>query len=300
MPRNQTKTPLVLAGFEDIFNASTPQNGEYVQSLLLTDLREPDPHPFAVRDDESMTILVESIQQYGVREPGLARPHPDGGYELLCGNRRKRACELAGFTEMPVIVRELTNEQAILAMVDSNLQQRETILPSEKAWAYRCRMEALNHNGIKAERHSHDIMAEQTGESMAQIFRFIRLTELLETLLDMVDAKQLAFNPAVELSHLSYCEQRVVLECMGKYEIRPSLSQAVRMKKLKKAGTLTPEMIDDILSEAKGQTGSEPKEDKTLRRFKRFFPEDYTPKQIEAVISDLLRSWQLSQRAEVC
>ena len=292
MPRNQTKAPLVLTGFEDIFNASTPQSGEYIQMLSLNELHEPDPHPFAVRDDESMENLVKNICENGVREPGLARPLSDGGYELLCGNRRKRACELAGITEMPVIVRELTDEQAVLAMVDSNLQQRETILPSEKAWAYRCRMEALNHNGVKAERHSHDIMAEQTGESMAQIFRFIRLTELIETLLDMVDAKQLAFNPAVELSHLEYSEQRVVFDCMGKYEIRPSLSQSVRMKKLKQAGTLTPEMIDEILSEAKGQANREPKEDKTLRKFKRFFPEDYSLKQIDEIIVKLLTDWK--------
>jgi ParB family chromosome partitioning protein len=132
---------LALAGYDDIFNIAVPPNGEFVQILPLTELHAPDPHPFTVRDDDAMTKLVESVIEYGVLEPGLARPDPDGGYELLCGNRRKRACELAGLTEMPVIVRELNDKQAVLAMVDSNLQQRETILPSEKAWAYRCRME---------------------------------------------------------------------------------------------------------------------------------------------------------------
>jgi len=292
MSRNKTNTNLALAGFEDIFSVGTPQQGEYVHMLPLSELHEPDPHPFAVRDDEEMAQLTENVREYGVREPGLARPHADGGYELLCGNRRKRACELAGLTEMPVIVRKLTDEQAVLAMVDSNLQQRETILPSEKAWAYRHRMEALNHNGIKAEQHSCDIMAEQTGESVPQIFRFIRLTELIENLLDMVDAKQLALTPAVELSHLPYSEQHIVFDCMGKYEVRPSLSQAVRMKKLHKAGTLTAEMIDDILSEAKRQVEPKPKEDKWLGRFKRFFPEDYTPAQMGEIISKLLTEWK--------
>jgi len=239
-----------------------------------------------------MMKLAENVREYGIREPGLARPLADGGYELLCGNRRKRACELAGFTEMPVIVRELTDEQAVLAMVDSNLQQRETILPSEKAWAYRCRMEALNHSGVKAAQNSCDIMAEQTGETTAMIFRFIRLTELVEPLLDMVDTKQLAFTPAKELSYLTYDEQHVVVDCMAKYEIRPSLSQAVRMKKLNKEGTLTPEMIDEILSEAKGQTAPKPKEENGLGRFKRFFPENYTPLQMSEVITKLLTEWK--------
>ena len=289
--RKQTTGSLALAGFEDIFNVGAQQNGEHVQMLPLTELHAPDPHPFAVRDDEAMKGLAENIRKYGVREPGLARPH-DSGYELLCGNRRKRACELAGLTEMPVIVRELTNEQAVLLMVDSNLQQRETILPSEKAWAYRCRMEALNHNGVKAEQHSCETMAEQTGESAAMIFRFIRLTELVENLLDMVDAKQLAFTPAIELSHLTYEQQHIVVDCMGKYETRPSLSQAVRMKKLNKAGTLTAEIIDEILSEAKSQSAPKPKEEKGLGRFRRFFPDDYSPAQMSEVITKLLTEWK--------
>jgi ParB family chromosome partitioning protein len=292
MPRNQGKANLALAGFEDIFNVGATQSGEYIQSLPLNKLHAPDCHPFHVNDDEQMTLLVESVKQFGVREPGLARKRVDGDYELLCGNRRKRACEIAGFTEMPVIVRELDDDLAVIAMVDSNLQQRETILPSEKAWAYRMKMEALNHNGVKGERFSCDIMEEQMGESKAQIFRFIRLTELVENLLDMVDAKQLAFTPAVELSHLSYSEQHIVVDCMAKYEIRPSLSQAVEMKKLNKSGTLTAEIIDHILSKAKGQASQEPKEEKGLKRFKRFFPEDYTPAQMGDIIMKLLTDWK--------
>jgi len=289
MSRNQTN--LALAGYDDIFNVGTPKDGERVQSLSLTELYAPDCHPFQVNNDEQMTLLVESVKQYGVREPGLARTRTDGGYELLCGNRRKRACELAGLTEMPVIVRELDDDLAIIAMVDSNLQQREAILPSEKAWAYRMKMNALNHNGVKGEQYSCDIMEEQMGESKAQIFRFIRLTELVESLLDMVDAKQLAFNPAVELSHLPYDKQHIIVDCIAKYEIRPSLSQTVKMKKMNKAGTLTAEIIDQILSETKGQAAPKSKEDKTIRKFKRFFPDDYTPLQIENVIISLLQNW---------
>jgi ParB family chromosome partitioning protein len=283
MPHSKDKTNIALAGFEDIFNVGTAgslQNGEHIQMLPLTELHEPDPHPFIVRDDEAMMKLAENVREYGIREPGLAR-RVDNGYELLCGNRRKRACELAGLTEMPVIVRELTDEQAVLAMVDSNLQQRETILPSEKAWAYRCRMEALNHNGVKAERNSCDTMAAQTGESAAQIFRFIRLTELVDKLLDMVDTKQLALTPAVELSHLEYTEQYAVADCMTKYEVKPSLSQAVRLKRLNQAGTLTAEMIEIILAETKKHPRGEPTGSALYRRF---FPPSYSPKKIYELI----------------
>lgn len=289
----KTNGNLALAGFEDIFNVGTPQNGECVVEIALTELHAPDCHPFRINDDEQMTQLVKSIKQFGVREPGLARPHEDGGYELLCGNRRKRACKLAGLDKMPVIVRELDDDLAVIAMVDSNLQQRERILPSERAFAYKMKMDALNHNGVKADKHSCEIMAEQTGESTAQIFRFIRLTELVETLLDMVDARQLAMTPAVELSHLSYDEQHIVASCMEKYEIKPSLSQAVKLHKMNKDGTLTESAIDKILSEAKGQAAqSKPKEDKGLGRFKRFFPAEYTALQMSEVITKLLSEWQ--------
>jgi ParB family chromosome partitioning protein len=193
---------------------------------------------------------------------------------------------------MPVIVRDLDDDLAVIAMVDSNLQQRETILPSEKAWAYRMKMEALNHNGVKGERLSCDIMEEQAGESKAQIFRFIRLTELVEKLLDMVDAKQLAISPAVELSRLGYKEQHTVVDCMTKYEVKPSLSQAVRLKKLNKAWELTAELIDEILSEAKGQTSREIKEDKALGSFRSFFPDGYKPEQMSEIIVKLLSKWK--------
>ena len=174
-------------------------------------------------------------------------------------------------------------------MVDSNLQQRETILPSERAWAYRMKMEALNHNGIKDGKHSCDIVTEQTGESKAQIFRYIRLTELVEKLLDMVDAKQLALTPAVKLSYLPFDEQLVVVECMVKHEVKPSLSQTVRLKKLHQSGELTPEMIDEILSEIKKPTVNEPK---ASDQYRQFFPPDFSAEQMEEIITSLLKEWQ--------
>ena len=264
-------------------------SGDSVQEIALTELHAPDCHPFQVNDDEAMSRLVESVKRFGVREPGLARIRADGGYELLCGNRRKRACRLAGLTSMPVIVRELDDDSAVIAMIDSNLQAREKILPSERAFAYKMKMEALNHNGVKADRHSCDVMAAQTGDSTAQIFRYIRLTELIEVLLDKVDAKQLSLTPAVELSHLSYDEQRVVAECMDRYDVKPSLSQAVRFKKLKQAGTLTAKTIDEILAEEKKPPKGEPR---GSLRFRKFFPPDYSREQIEAAIMELLRARQ--------
>ena len=214
--------------------------GERVVEIPLAELHEPDPHPFLVQDDDAMTALVESIRQYGVREPGLARPRADGGYELLCGNRRRRACEIIGLAVLPVIIRNLSDLDAATAMADSNLLQREKLLFSEKAWAYRVKMEALNHTGIKAEQHSVEVIVEQTGESRNQIFRLIRLTELVDVILHKVDARELAFNTGVELSYLDYDEQFIVADTMAKHDVRPSLSQAVRFKQLKKDGKVTP------------------------------------------------------------
>jgi ParB family chromosome partitioning protein len=193
---------------------------------------------------------------------------------------------------MPVIVRELDDDLAIIAMVDSNLQQREKILPSERAFAYKMKMDALNHNGVKADKNSCDVMAEQTGESTAQIFRFIRLTELVEVLLDKVDARQLALTVAVELSRLPYDKQHIVADCMAKYEVKPSLSQAVKMKKLEQDGKLAAETIEEIMSIDKLFTEPKPKEDKTFGRFKRFFPAEYTAKQMSDVITKLLTDWK--------
>jgi len=291
MPRKTTTVGnLVLVGYEDIFNASTGNpNGERVEQIPLTDLFPPEFHPFLVNDDDAMLRLAESVKEYGVREPGIARPRTDGGYELLCGNRRKRACELAELEAMPVIIRNLDDDLAAIVMVDSNLEQREKILPSEKAWAYKIMMEALNHNGVKGESHSYEVMVERTGESKNQIFRIIRLTELIVTLLDKVDANQLSFNPAVELSYLSQKEQTAVADAMAVHGVKPSLSQAVRLKKLKQSGKLTREVIDRMLSEEKKPPKGEPT---GSARYRRFFPASYSPKQIDEVIVELLTDWK--------
>jgi len=288
-----------LTGFKDIFKSTAKKmDGESITEIPLSELYPPEFHPFQVNDDEAMQRLVQSIRQYGVREPGLARPRANGGYELLCGNRRKRACELANIADMPVIVRELNDDEAIIALVDSNLERRETLLYSEKAWAYRVKLEALNHRGAKSDTQgqlSVEILCEQTGESKNQIFRLVRLTELIAALIDKVDVKQLAFNPAVELSYLSISEQTVIAESMAKYDVKPSLSQAVRLKKMKQDGTLTSEVIESVLSEAKRP----PKSEATgTTQFRRYFPDDYTPRQMEKVITDLLRNWQ-SEQAKV-
>ena len=183
MPRSNTVGNLALAGYEDIFSVGNGNvDGERIVQIPLTELHAPEFHPFNVLDDLSMYRLAESVKEYGVREPGLVRPRADGGYELVCGNRRKRASELAGLKAMPVIIREMSDALAALVMVDSNLDQREVILPSERAWAYKVMMEALNHNGIKGESHSHEIMVERTGVKKSQLFRIIRLTELIITL----------------------------------------------------------------------------------------------------------------------
>lgn len=261
-----------------------------VSEIPLASLYPPGFHPFQVNDDDAMEQLVKSVKQYGVREPGLARPRTKGGLELIAGNRRKRACELAGFKTMPVLIREMDDDSAAIAMVDSNLMHRETILPSEKAWAYRVKLEALNHNGVKSDAHSVNVLVAQTGESRNQIYRLVRLTELVVTLLDKVDARQLALNPAVELSYLSVREQAAVADTMCRYDVKPSLSQAVRLKKLKQSGNLTADIIDAILSESKKPPKGEPT---GSARYRRFFPPEYSPKQIDAVIIQLLSEWNV-------
>lgn len=289
MPK--TMSPIALTGFTDIFNAST-YDGERITEIALKELNAPDCHPFRVNDDEAMTLLADSIREFGVREPGLARPRTEGGFELLCGNRRKRASEIVGLATMPVIIRELDDDMAAIAMVDSNLSQREKLLYSEKAWAYKMKLEALNHKGIKSECHSADKIAAQTGDNKCKVYKIIRLTELIESLLDKVDVHDLAFNTAVELTYLTYDEQRTVADIMTKYDVKPSLSQAVRLKKMKQAGTLTDAVIDEVLSESKESPVSE---SKITLRYRKFFPPEYSPKQIEAVIIDLLQTWRKTQ-----
>ena len=311
LPKNNVTDNLVLEGFGDIFQStivatdeiddvegSSNNDGENIIQIALCELHPPEFHPFHVNDDEAMYRLAKNIKQYGVREPGLVRPRPRGGYELLCGNRRKRACELENIPTMPVIIRDLDDHSAAIAMVDSNLEQRESLLLSEKAWAYQVKLEALNHQGVKSDNPgqlSVDILCEQTGESKNQIFRLVRLTQLILPLLDKVDAKQLAFNPAVALSYLSQVEQTAVASAMDNYDIKPSLSQANRLKKMKQSDKLTVEIIDQVLSETKKPPKGEPT---GSMRFRNFFPPEYSRKQMDAVITSLLKGWQAEHQAD--
>ena len=310
MPKTKEIGNLALAGYNDIFAstvdnpnseqaAQTKNDGniithvERVVQIPLTELHPPEFHPFQVIDDDEMYRLAHNIKLYGVREPGLVRPRYDDnnnldGYELLCGNRRKRACEISELPTMPVIIRDMSDDDAAIAMVDSNLEQREKLLYSEKAWAYRLKLEALNHSGVKGDKLSVEILVEQTGESKNKIFRLVRLTELVVDLLDKVDANKLSFIPAVELSYLSQSEQIAVVAAMDNYDIKPSHSQALRLKKLKQAGELTPELIDEVLSEIK----KEARDSKEIGQFSEYFPKGYTIRQMSEVIADLLRDWQ--------
>ena len=243
---------IVLKSVDDIFqteeNRADAQR-ERVQEIPLDQLKPFRNHPFKVRDDQRMLDTVDSIREYGVLVPAIARPDPEGGYELISGHRRKRGCEMAGLQTMPVIIRNLDDDAAVLVMVDSNIQ-REELLPSERAFAYKMKLEALKHQGARSDLTSSqlgtklradELLAQQAGESRNQVQRFIRLTELISELLDMVDERKLAFNPAVEVSYLKRDEQRMLLEAMDAEQTTPSLSQAQRLKKFSQEGRLTEE-----------------------------------------------------------
>lgn len=298
---HKTAGALALSSYDDIFQTDAARANaglEQIAEIPLGELHSFENHPFQVRDDDAMRETAESIEKYGVLVPGIARPRYGGGYELVAGHRRKRGCELAGKSTMPVIVRDLDDDEATIIMVDSNLQ-RESLLPSEKAWAYRMKLEAMNHRGMKVDGFetgvlSVEVLAEQSGESKSQIFRYIRLTELVPDLLDMVDDGKVAFNPAVELSYLTRKEQAALLDMMAKYEATPSLSQAQRLKKKSRDGSLSPEAMDIIMAEEK----KEPvKVTLTGNRLVQYFPQNYTPKQMEAVIINLLEGWHQTQAA---
>ena len=274
--------------------------GELV-TLALADLRPFSRHPYKVRDDEAMRDMVESIKQYGVLSPAIARPMPDGGYELVSGHRRKRACELAGLETMPVIVRELDDDAAALLVVDSNLQ-REGLLSSERAFAYKLKLEAIRHQGERTDLTSRqvvgkleaaDIIGEDAGESGRQVQRYIRLTELIPPLLDMVDERKIAFNPAYELSFLTKDEQRLLLDAMDSEQATPSLSQAQRLKQFSQRGELDAAVMRAIMSEEKKEVERVTLKGDTLRKY---FPASYTPKRMEETIIRLLEQWQKQQK----
>lgn len=292
---------IVLKSVDDIFqteeNRADAQR-ERVQEIPLDQLKPFKNHPFKVRDDQRMLDTVDSIREYGVLVPAIARPDPEGGYELISGHRRKRGCEMAGLQTMPVIIRDLDDDAAVLVMVDSNIQ-REELLPSERAFAYKMKLEALKHQGARMDLTSCQVgtklradekLAESVNESARTVQRFIRLTELISELLDMVDERKLAFNPAVEVSYLKRDEQRMLLEAMDAEQTTPSLSQAQRLKKFSQEGRLTEEAMSAIMSEEKKSDMDKV----TLRSdtLHKYFPKSYTPKQMEQTIIKLLDVWQ--------
>ena len=292
---------IVLKSVDDIFqteeNRADAQR-ERVQEIPLDQLKPFRNHPFKVRDDQRMLDTVDSIREYGVLVPAIARPDPEGGYELISGHRRKRGCEMAGLQTMPVIIRNLDDDAAVLVMVDSNIQ-REELLPSERAFAYKMKLEALKHQGAWSDLTSRqvvgklemaDVVGQNAGESGRQVQRYIRLTELISELLDMVDERKLAFNPAVEVSYLKRDEQRMLLEAMDAEQTTPSLSQAQRLKKFSQEGRLTEEAMSAIMSEEKKSDMDKV----TLRSdtLRKYFPKSYTPKQMEQTIIKLLDVWQ--------
>ena len=272
---------------------------ENIKQVRLSQLFPFERHPFKVNNDAEMLKIVESVKQYGVLSPAIARPMPDGGYELVSGHRRKRACELAGIDAMPAIVRDLDDDAATIVMVDSNLQ-RENVLPSERAQAYKMKLEAMkrqagrpskeNVSQVGTQKRSDQIMAEELSESRNQIQRYIRLTELAPELQEMVDNKKIAFTPAVELSYLSESEQQLLLDAMDSEQATPSLSQAQRLKQFSQRGELTAAVMRAIMSEEKN-----PEIDRitiTGDRLRKYFPRSYTPKQMEETIIKLLEQWQ--------
>ena len=299
-----------LASVDDLFSTEESRaddQREKVIELPLTELHPPKNHPFKVKDDESMMETADSIRQYGVLVPGIARPDPEGGYELVAGNRRHRGSELAGLETMPVIVRDLDDDEATIIMVDSNLQ-RESLLPSERAFAYKLKLEAMKHQGERmdltcsqvgnksAGKKSSELLAEQVGQSKNQIFRFIRLTELIPELLDMVDEKKIALNPAYELSFLKKEEQVQLLDAMDSEQATPSLSQAQRLKKFSQEGHLNIDVMRAIMGEEKKSDLD--KVTFTSDTLRKYFPKSYTPAKMQETIIKLLEQWQRKRQRD--
>ena len=295
-----------LKGADDIFSTEESrqeQQREQVQQIPIGELFPFKNHPFKVLDDESMQRTVESVEQYGVLSPLIARPRPDGdGYEIISGHRRQYAAKLAGLETLPVIVRQMSDDAAVILMVDSNLQ-REHILPSERAFAYKMKLDALKNQGARSDLTSSQIgtklradekVAQDLGESRNQIQRFIRLTNLIPELLDMVDEKKISFNPAVELSYLDEAQQRDFLEAMDGTQNAPSVSQAQQLKKMAQCGEFTYEKAFDIL----GQEKKSEQDTVTIKNdiLRKYFPRSYTPRQMEEKIIQLLDAWQKKQQ----
>ena len=299
-----------LASVDDLFSTEEGRQDaklEKIQEIPLSELHPFRNHPFKVKDDEAMMETADSIKQYGILVPAIARPDPEGGYELVAGHRRHRASELAEKETMPVIVRDLDDDAATIIMVDSNLQ-RESLLPSERAFAYKMKLEAMKHQGDRVDltcsqvgnklegKKSSEILAEQVGQSKNQIFRYIRLTELISELMDMVDEKKIALSPAYELSFLKKEEQVDLLDAMDSEQATPSLSQAQRLKKYSQEGHLTLDMMRVIM-------GEEKKSDLdrvtfTSDTLRKYFPKSYTPQRMQETIIKLLEAWQKKRQRD--
>lgn len=296
-----------LTSYDDLFETDESRAESQLERVQNIPVRELIPfknHPFKVLDDEAMLRTTESIAEYGVLTPLIARPLDHGGYEVISGHRRAHAAELAGLSEVPVLVRDMDDDAATVLMVDSNLQ-RENILPSERAFAYRMKLEALNHQGqrsdltsvqVEQKSNARSILAKETGSSEATIFRFIRLTNLVPDLLDLVDCKQISFNPAVELSYLSPEEQETFLQAMDEVQAAPSLSQAQRLKKLAQEGNFTMDAAREILNEVK--KGDLERVTFRNEQLRRFFPRSYTAQQMQDTIIKLLDQWQKKKSRE--
>ena len=308
MPKNSLNVS--LKGADDIFSTEESrqeQQREQVQQISIEELFPFKNHPFKVLDNESMQRTVESVEQYGVLSPLIARPRPEGGYEIISGHRRQHAAQLAGLDALPVIVRQMDDDAAVLLMVDSNLQ-RENILPSERAFAYKMKLEALKNQGARSDltcgqfghkligAKARDIVADESGDNARNVQRFIRLTSLIPELLDMVDEKKIAFNPAVELSYLDESQQRDFLEAMNDTQNAPSLSQAQRLKRLAQEGHFSYDVAFAVMGEEKkDELDKVIIKNDTLRKY---FPRSYTPKQMEDTIIKLLDQWQRKQQRQ--
>ena len=302
----QSGRNITLSSYDDIFGLSqAAEKNEKIQEIALTDLYPFENHPFHVRVDDDMKKTVESVKEYGILTPAIVRPRENGGYELISGHRRHKAAELAGLDTLPCIVRDLDDDASTISMVDSNLQ-RENILPSERAWAFRMKLEAIKRQGTRTDLTSSQVgtklrtdqeMANESGVSRNQIQRFIRLTYLLPQLLDMVDDKKLAFNPAVELSFLKPEQQKDVIEAIDYAQTTPSLSQAQRIKKLAQTQGYSLEKVEEIMNEEKKSELDHVTISNEV--LKKYFPKSYTPRQMEDTIVKLLEQWQKKRNRDM-
>ena len=294
MTKRKSDFTLSTNSLDELFSSQEERDDaklERVKEIPLNELHPFKEHPFKIQNDDEMKRLIESIQKFGTLTPALARPMPEGGYELISGHRRLAACQVLGIETMPVIIREMSDDEAVIAMVDANLQ-REHILPSEKAFAYKMKLDAIKHQGISSSQVGtrYERVAMDAGESRNQVQRYIRLTYLIPELLEMVDAGKIAFNPAVEISYLEQSEQRVLLNAMELNDCTPSHAQSIRLKKLSQEGVLQDRTIYDILAE---QKPNQQEQYKFKREdIRKYFPKSYTDKQVCDTVIKLLEQWQ--------